>query len=114
MGTENAKTERLVIVLPTDEARKRQLREKLINYNERKHPHRAPKWQMDLICKIAILERLLRDGAVDTQELSREMAKNYCEGFNADDFENARDVIRDYCETGGQNVSGGKGLIMPG
>lgn len=112
MGAENAETEELVITLPTDETRQWQLCEKLAEYKKRRHPYRAPESQMDVICKIAVLERLC-EGKVNTCELSRDMVKNYGSGFNADDFNNACMVIQDYRETGGQNVRGGSGLPTP-
>lgn len=99
-----------VIILPTDETRKQQLHNKLVEYRKRLHPYRAPESQMDLVCKIAVLERLLNNGQVNTWELSREMVAKYGPGFNTDDFNNACAVIGDYCETGGQNVRGGAGL----
>ncbi|MBI1975038.1 MAG: hypothetical protein HYS57_01605, partial [Parcubacteria group bacterium] len=104
-----------VIVLPDDETRKQQLRDKLTQYKGRVHPYRAPELQMnmDTICKIAVLERLLCDGQVSTWDLSREMAKTYGSGFDVNAFNNACGVIEDYCKTGGQNLRGGTGLRAP-
>jgi len=99
-----------VIVLPEDEARKVQLRRKLEEYKKRMLPFRAPEFQMDTICKVAVVERLLRDGQVLTWELSREMVKTYGSGFDPNAFNNACGVIEDYCKTSGQNTSGGTGL----
>lgn len=104
-------TESPVIVLPDDETRKQQLRDKLAEYKGRMHPYRAPELQMGTICKIAVLERLLADGKVVTWDLSREMAETY--GFNVNDFKNACGVIEDYCKTGGKNLHGGTGLRAP-
>jgi len=105
-------TESPVIRLPDDETRVEQLKRKLAEYKERlrKHPFRAPEQQMDTICKIAILERLLEKKEASTWELSRELAKQYGSGFSGDWFNNACTVISDYCQTGGAHVRGGTGL----
>jgi len=97
-----------VIVL--NEARRLQLAKKLEEYRGRLNSLRAPEVQMDTICKITVLERLLRDGLVNTWELSREMATNYGLGFDAHYFTNACGVIEDYCKTGGTTISDGTGL----
>lgn len=98
-----------IIVFPTDETRQQQLRNKLVEYRGRIHPYLAPERQMDTICKIVILERLLHDGRVNTGELSREMAKTHESSFDVNLFNNACHVIEDYCKTGGQNVYSGMG-----
>lgn len=102
-----------VIVLPNDEMRKRQLEDKLKEYKGRKDPHRHPALQMDTICKIEVLERLLRDGKVVTWDLSREMAKTYGDSLDVDALDNACFVIEDYCKTGGKSIDGGTGLRTP-
>lgn len=102
--------ESLVIVLPDDEARKQQLRDKLVEYKDRMHPYRVPELQMGTICKIAVLERFLRDGKVATWDLLREMVETYDSRFSINDFQNACGVIKDYCKTGGKNLHGGTGL----
>ncbi len=103
-----------VIVLPENEERKLQLRAKLVEYRSRMQSHQAPEMQMDAICKATVLRRLLRDGRVNTWELSLEMAETYGSGFSVNVFNNACSVIEDYCKTGGKNVRGGKGLRAPG
>ena len=108
MGTEKSP----VIVLPTDKTREQQLRGKLAEYKGRMDLYRAPELQMDTICKIAVLERLLRDSQVNTWELSQEMAETYA-SFDVKTFNNTCGVIKDYCETGGQNTHGGTGLQAP-
>lgn len=54
---------------------------------------------MDTLCKMTVLQRLLREGRVSTWELSREMAEAYGSGFDVEAFNNACGVIKDYCET---------------
>ncbi len=93
------------IVLPKRHVQ--QLHSKLVEYEGRLSQFRAPELQMDTICKMTVLGRLLRDGQVNTWELSREMATTYGSGFDPWAFTNACGVIEDYCKTGGQNVSGG-------
>lgn len=99
-----------VIVLPEDEARREQLRQKLEEYRTRIEPHKAPEMQMDTICKIAVLERLLRDSQVNTWDLSREMVEIYGPGLDAHTFNVACGVVADYIKTGGANLHGGTGL----
>lgn len=99
-----------IIVLSEDETRKKQLQNKLKEYRGRMDRYQAPELQMGVICKIAVLERLLRDGQVNTWDLSREMADIYGSGFRTREFNVACMVIEDYCKTGGMNLSGGTGL----
>jgi hypothetical protein len=98
------------IVLPKDDARKTQLRRKLEEYRKRVEPFHAPEQMMDTICKVAVLEQLLRDSQVNTWDLSRELFVTYGRAFDPDAFNNACGTIEDYCKTGGQNASGGTGL----
>ena len=99
-----------VIVFPNDEMRKNQLCNKLVEYKTRLDPYRSPELQMSIICKITVLERLIIQGKIVTWDLYLEMAEVYGFCFNVHDFENACNVIKDYCTTGGQNVHGGTGL----
>ncbi|OGZ20805.1 MAG: hypothetical protein A2654_00235 [Candidatus Nealsonbacteria bacterium RIFCSPHIGHO2_01_FULL_43_31] len=99
-----------IIVLTEDATRKKQLENKLKEYKGRMDPYRAPEMQMGTICKIAVLERLLRDGQVNVWDLSVEMAKTYGSGFGTREFNVACAVMEDYCKTGGKNLSGGTGL----
>jgi hypothetical protein len=92
------------------------LNDKLLEYKERlgaemkEQPYKAPEqYSNDTVYKIAVLDELLKNGEVNTQELSRELKEKY--GFiNIDDFDNACGVIEDYNETGGKNNSGGTGF----
>jgi hypothetical protein len=65
----------------------------LEEYRSRRDGSQAPKEQMDTICKIAVLERLLKDRRVNTRELSHEMARTYGDSFDSERFENACRVI---------------------
>ena len=103
----------VVILLPNDETRKQQLRDKLVEYKKRMHPYAAPELQMDTICKIAVLERLLRDGQVNILDLSWEMTETYKLGFDINAFNKACGAIEDYCNTGGVHTRGGTGLKNP-
>lgn len=98
------------IVLPKNEARRVQLQRKLEEYKKRENPLHAPELQMDTICKVAILERLLRDGRVNTWNLAQELFATYGSGFRLGAFNSGCGVIEDYCKTGGKNVSCGTGL----
>ena len=99
-----------VIVLPSDLKRREQLERKLLEYKGRLDPYKAPELQMNTICKIVVLERLLKEGKINTEHLQEEMVKTYGSGFSEGAFLNACNVIEDYCLTGGTNTQGGTGL----
>lgn len=91
------------------------LQKKLSEYKERlsaeikKDPYKAPEFFIDTNYKIAILEKLLINGEVNTYELSKELNKKFG-GLDIETFKNACSIIKDYAETGGENISGGTGL----
>lgn len=63
--------------------------------------------------RITILERLLRNGKVDSWSLSREMAQELQkkgEVFDSRRFDSACRIIDDYVKTGGKHLVGGTGL----
>lgn len=100
-----------IIVLPP--AREDQLRQKLAEYKSRFDPRRAPETQMGTICKTRVLKIVLLLGQVDPSVLRARMAAEYGGSFDSAAFRNAVAVVRDYCETGGEGVSGGTGLACP-
>lgn len=85
------------------------LERKLAEYRSRLNEFGAPETQFDTIYKIAVVERLVETGEVDTQNLSRELVAKYGT-FDTASFNNACGVIADYIKTGGKNVAGGTGL----
>ena len=95
-----------VITLPSDSELKEKLQRKLEEYGTRILTYQPPRLQMDTVCKMIILERLLCEGWVDTRELSMEMARIFGSGFDPRAFTNACGVIKDYCKTGGQKNPG--------
>jgi len=97
-----------VIVLPSE--KREQLEKKLLEYKERLDPYKAPELQMDTLCKIEVLKRLLKEGTINAEDLKKEMAQTYGSGFSEGTFLNACNVIEDYCLTGGANMKGGTGL----
>lgn len=99
-----------ILVLPEDKVRVEQLERKLEEYKGRFNPYGAPESQMGAICKISVLERLLRDAVVDTFQLYLEMQKVYGSGFDVYRFNIACGVIDNYCKTGGEGNKGGTGL----
>lgn len=99
-----------IIILPKNDLLIQQLRFKLEEYQKRYNPYHAPELQMDTICKIQVLERLLRDGSVNTYELSKELYDIYGSSLNGNSFNSACAVINDYCVTGGKQTNGGTGL----
>lgn len=103
-------TEEPVIVLTEDASLRSRLCAKLVEYKSRLDGYRAPELQMDALCKITVLERLLRDGQVGTHGLSREMARTYGDGFDCRRFENACGVIAYYNGTSDVPVMRGTGL----
>lgn len=99
-----------MIILPEDEELRSSLSHKLEEYNSRLDRFKAPELQMETICKIAVLSRLLEAGEVNTYALSIELHQRYGPGFQLVYFDNACSVIFDYVTTGGANVVGGTGL----
>lgn len=93
-------TSKYVIVLPKDPDRITQLKLKLIQYCHRVLSDPA---NLDAEYKFCILNKLLKDGAVDTKAVSMEI---FCkDGFvDVPTFANAAAVIEDYVLTGGQGV----------
>ena len=97
-----------------DPKRVKQLKLKLVEYQNRLDGCKPPEAQMDTICKIAVLSRLIENGKVDIQELMAEMEKTYGSGFSKGYFLRACAVIEDYCLTSGANLHGGTGLKSVG
>ena len=103
------------LTMPKDPALVTKLEDKLLDYRTRldtlreENPFKAPESFTDTNYKIAVLERLLAEGEVDTQQLSRELNEKYG-GLDVKVFNNACAVINDYTETGGDSVRGGTGL----
>ena len=105
------------ITLPSDEIIKGKLEKKLEEYKKRveeikfQNPCTYPALIQSTTSayKAEIVERLLKEGHVDTWQLSKELNEkhNY---FDVRNFENAAAVISDYCKTGGKNVRGGTGF----
>ena len=98
---------RVIVEIPMDRNRRKQLINKLAEYKKRYQPYCAPDLQMDVICKIAVLEAILLDNRVNTWDLSRKMQRKYGSAFTLTVFNNACAVIDDYCQTGGKRVTGG-------
>lgn len=98
------------IVLPIDESRLQQLRDKCAEYRARVDPSVEPKDQMSALCKRTVLLNLLLKGEVETDEIRERMRKVHGDTFDAKAFANACGVIDDYCRTGGVNVRGGTSL----
>jgi hypothetical protein len=100
-----------MIMTPRDARRVAQLRAKSEEYIERskQNPHQPPEEQIDLICKSAILDKALT-GCVFYDEIRQELEQEFGTKFSPKVFDNAWQVISDYVETGGENVSAGTGL----
>lgn len=99
----------LLLVLPEDLERQKQLRAKLEEYGKRLAENPQPDaLNFHLRCKAIILQRLIRDGSVDIAALPLELSHD--EGFNVSHLKDAWGVIEDYCTTGGVNVHSGTGL----
>ena len=105
------------INLPEDQNIVKALQNKLVEYKERlvtqmkQEPYKAPELFADTNYKIAVLEKLLVEGKVNTYELSRQLKEKYG-GVDVASFDNACAVIEDYAKTGGKEVRGGTGLKM--
>lgn len=108
------------IELPKDAEVVKRLQNKLKDYKQRLaeekkkiDPYKAPEQVFHILAdtnyKIAVLEKVLLEGEVNTFELSREL--NSQDGqFDSGAFNNACGVIEDYCSTGGKNTRGGTGF----
>ena len=111
-----------MIVLPQDESRRRALEAKLEEYRRRQeerrnqdtfiHPKLFNMTYSHGLYKLEILERLLRDGELDTARFSLELNKRY-DFLDADSYRSALSAIDDYCRTGGVHTKGGTGLHAP-
>lgn len=106
------------IVLP--EERREQLTAKLAQYQGRieeddrkfQHPDLRLTLGDDTTSKIVILERLLRDGQVNTRELMGELRDRLGDMYNPLTLIQPILVIYDYCQTGGAHAAGGTGLPL--
>ncbi len=97
-----------VITLPVDPVRVAQLQAKLREYQGRIPS--TTNQQLALLYRTKLLERLFRDGTVETWAFSKELATEDGGDLDVKAFNQACGVIRDYCETGGANTTGGTGL----
>lgn len=96
-----------ILVLPEDEKRKKQLRDKLNDYRKRRSEHMEkaryqPPETFALSAPIAMLESLLDNGFVNFSELEK--------SFEPTSFARYEEVITDYVLTGGQNTRSGTGF----
>lgn len=98
------------IVLP--EERRAQLEAKLLEYKGRLDQQQHPDLQLmlgsDSMGKIVVLERLLRDGSVDTRALMGELRDRFGDMYNPLHLVGPISVINDYCLTGGVNTYSGE------
>jgi len=70
-------------------------------------PNKTAELFFDTNYKIAVLEKLLTDGEVESDDLLSEIKMKY--GIvDKECFNNAFAVIKDYVETGGSGVVGGR------
>lgn len=114
-----------VIILPQNENLVEKLRAKLAQYERRlaisqartnlDSRYRAPEQLMgsdkiDSKYKIAVLQRVLETGSVDTSILRRELLAEEGEMFNETVFDNACCVIKNYCAGTVERNVGGTGL----
>ena len=114
MNTEFQIGPKVVIKLPDDPTRRKQLEKKLEEYKGRLDSFQHPELQMRLHphskCKELVLQKLLQDSEVNTPQYSLELAQEFGDAFDVEEFADACGVINDYCETGGQRNNGGTGL----
>jgi hypothetical protein len=97
-----------VIILKTDRELRAKLERKLDEY-KRRFKEDDPALVQDARHKAMILEKVLKNGRVNVNEIKGEMKS--LSWFDDDDFDNAVDVINEYCEVGGRGkLHGGTGL----
>ena len=108
------------IELPRNFETIERLQNKLKDYKQRLEskkakvdPYKAPEQTFRVFAgtkyKIAVVEKLLLEGDVDTHQLSLELGEKDGQ-FDKQAFENACSVIKDYVATGGKGVTGGTGF----
>ncbi|MFH1801515.1 MAG: hypothetical protein ABH804_01640 [archaeon] len=117
----------LILEWPEDETRAEQLRLKKIEYARRIKRNKRilsedTNCHPELIKKILkgsqnyinliILSTLQRRKKIDTYNFSLELAERglIINSESIEKYDEACDIVRDYCETGGRNVRGGTGL----
>lgn len=107
-----------ILELPQDPETVERLRRKLEEYKARYEagkaqmkgdtfiaPEERKKRVADAWHKIAVLSHLLKEGRVNTHDLSRQLEREDEEGiYSPEHFDNACGVIEDYVTTGGENV----------
>jgi len=98
------------IRLPENQERVSEREAKLAEYRERLSTSNPPR--MSTHCTIAVLEILLKDGAVSTQQLCTDVLDTWRDEFDEPTYWNAVRVIHDYVETSGMNVLGGTDLPL--
>lgn len=101
-------TRSLAIALPSDKKLVERLEAKLDEYKKRLTP--APLAdQQNLYFKLHTLESLLKTetGEIQFVEISNELRQRIGHKFDYKEFVSAYRVIKDYCETGGENVLDG-------
>ena len=113
-----------IIRLPRDPERVAQLEAKLHEYEGRlaSFEHRdwsgvgltemwkAAQHTVELRMRIPILRALLLEGRVVTWEIGRKLFNEMSGSFPFDAFQKACEIIVDYCENGGKNITGDTGL----
>ena len=110
MAEQIAQAQTTILTLPEDPQLRAQLAAKLLEYQGRYKPYQAPESQMDTICKLAVLGRLMDTGSVDTWALSLQLHERYGSGFEASWFNNAVSVIRVYIGDSTEPIFYGSGL----
>lgn len=96
------------LTLPDDPVRQAQLRKKLDEYLFRL---KVPLYDYtQTTYKIAVLQRLLDDGAIEPIALAAELSADPAKHFDSAAFYSAFTVVESYCRTGGANAIGGTGL----
>jgi hypothetical protein len=84
------------ITIPDDKERRRRLELKLESYKEGGDDSRA-----------IILGLVLEEGRIDIETIMGKVKEAVGDKFNHFEFVSDYRIIKDYCETGGENVSGG-------
>jgi hypothetical protein len=117
--TKRIMAENFKILLPSDGFIRKSLEDKLKEYRERlsdfqrNHPCLSKKQINDTSSvryKISLAEKLFEKGEIDTSEIFLELKKEEGEDFNIMNYMKAVGVIKDYCLTGGRNVSSPTGF----
>ncbi len=102
--------EQFVTTINLPQERRAQVLERLKEHQKTLELRLSPAQRLEVSYEAMILYGLLKNGSVDTIEMSADIfARNYGD-FASEIFRNACNVVDDFCRTGGVNTTQNRGL----